>query len=230
MKNDMASKKRSKKNSIEIDESEAAFHFIAFVPIDGKVWKLDGLERQPQKLCNVECENWIRQVKPDIMARMARYEEGQIEFSILSLVREPLSELTLSLAQNVKSLNLLSERLDVLQADGKDFAANGKGQPADLTVVGPEPELGLTQQMIDQSSYLSFVEESISSDVPSVLIELQQKLLTAQAGLRASIKEEQQAIFSDQERATSRRFDYGPAIHEIIHLLSRKQMIESLLG
>jgi ubiquitin carboxyl-terminal hydrolase L5 len=30
--------------------SEAGFHFIAFVPALGCVWKFDGLERQPQDL------------------------------------------------------------------------------------------------------------------------------------------------------------------------------------
>lgn len=30
--------------------SEAGFHFIAFVPAKGRVWKFDGLERQPQDL------------------------------------------------------------------------------------------------------------------------------------------------------------------------------------
>lgn len=30
--------------------NEAAFHFIAFVPALGRVWKFDGLERQPQDL------------------------------------------------------------------------------------------------------------------------------------------------------------------------------------
>lgn len=32
------------------DDDEAAFHFIAFVPIDGEVWKLDGLNRQPERI------------------------------------------------------------------------------------------------------------------------------------------------------------------------------------
>jgi ubiquitin carboxyl-terminal hydrolase L5 len=31
-------------------KEEAAFHFNAFVPFEGKLWKLDGLERQPQNL------------------------------------------------------------------------------------------------------------------------------------------------------------------------------------
>jgi hypothetical protein len=32
------------------DENEPGFHFIAYVPIDGAVWKLDGLRRQPENL------------------------------------------------------------------------------------------------------------------------------------------------------------------------------------
>ncbi len=31
-------------------DDDAAFHFIAFVPIDGEVWKLDGLDRQPERI------------------------------------------------------------------------------------------------------------------------------------------------------------------------------------
>ena len=50
----MREKARSKKvgKEIEVAEEDEApcFHFIAFVPVEGKVWKLDGLERQPQNL------------------------------------------------------------------------------------------------------------------------------------------------------------------------------------
>ncbi len=38
------------KKSILGEEEEPGFHFIAFVPIQGSVWKLDGLDRQPMKL------------------------------------------------------------------------------------------------------------------------------------------------------------------------------------
>jgi ubiquitin carboxyl-terminal hydrolase L5 len=32
------------------DEEEPGFHFIAYVPIDGIVWRLDGMQRQPASL------------------------------------------------------------------------------------------------------------------------------------------------------------------------------------
>lgn len=50
LKNDATAKTQTHRNKSSEEESAAGFHFIAFVPIDGKVWKLDGLERQPQKL------------------------------------------------------------------------------------------------------------------------------------------------------------------------------------
>ena len=47
-----ATSKRSRSGQDRHDEFEtdAGFHFIAFVPALGKVWKFDGLERQPQAL------------------------------------------------------------------------------------------------------------------------------------------------------------------------------------
>lgn len=42
------SKKRSKNQ--ESNDSDSGFHFIAFMPAMGHVWKFDGLERQPQAL------------------------------------------------------------------------------------------------------------------------------------------------------------------------------------
>lgn len=51
LKNEATAKnQRSRLTAHHDDESEAGFHFIAFVPVDGNVWKLDGLERQPQCL------------------------------------------------------------------------------------------------------------------------------------------------------------------------------------
>ena len=50
LKNEAESKRaKSKQGKVE-GEDESGFHFIAFVPIQDQVWKLDGLERQPQIL------------------------------------------------------------------------------------------------------------------------------------------------------------------------------------
>ena len=52
LKNEAGSKRsRTAKNDYDSEDSDdGGFHFIAFVPVEGKVWKFDGLERQPQDL------------------------------------------------------------------------------------------------------------------------------------------------------------------------------------
>ena len=49
-----AKKRQKKKGKKKQDEGDPAFHFIAFVPVDGTLWKLDGLEHQPNKLGMIE--------------------------------------------------------------------------------------------------------------------------------------------------------------------------------
>ena len=50
LKNEVTSNTKGKKRKADEDESESGFHFIAFMPIEGQLWKLDGLERQPMCL------------------------------------------------------------------------------------------------------------------------------------------------------------------------------------
>jgi hypothetical protein len=48
LKNEVAKSKKGSKAAEE--EDEAAFHFIAFVPAQGIVWKFDGFDDEPRKL------------------------------------------------------------------------------------------------------------------------------------------------------------------------------------
>ena len=58
--NDMDKWKRARKNAKKKsgtsksrkvdDDDDSGFHFIAYVPVNGEVWKLDGLQRQPVNL------------------------------------------------------------------------------------------------------------------------------------------------------------------------------------
>jgi ubiquitin carboxyl-terminal hydrolase L5 len=49
LKDEATASKSNRQNDGDAS-NEAAFHFIAFVPALGRVWKFDGLERQPQDL------------------------------------------------------------------------------------------------------------------------------------------------------------------------------------
>lgn len=64
------SKRKSKGGGWEADD---AFHFIAYVPVNGVLWELDGLRRQPVRLGNCKDEEWVQIATPRIQERIERY-------------------------------------------------------------------------------------------------------------------------------------------------------------
>lgn len=220
-----ATAKKGKKRTTDQDESEGGFHFIAFMPIDDQLWKLDGLERQPMSLGSVQSD-WLSQAKPDIEARMAQYEEGQIEFAILSLVRDPLLETIPALAKNVKAINALSIRLDIVKPGWKDFvdsSTNGEIAGTDSLIGNTNLAYGLTQEMLDQAEPSQAVMALCLSDIASDILGHREQLVTTQAGLRMSIREEMQSNQSDEERAAARTCDYGARMQRFVRKMRVRQ-------
>ncbi|ODM18330.1 hypothetical protein SI65_06201 [Aspergillus cristatus] len=225
LKNEATSRRRTK--STRDDEADAGFHFIAFVPAMGKVWKFDGLERQPQSIGDCLENDWLDLVRPNILTRMEEYEEDQIEFSILSLGRDPLLGLTEKLAVNVKSLELVNKRLGGT-TNSETAAANGE----DNTILGPDASLSLTREAIDHAEIPANQKEAYESCSPEELNQFHQKLSEEQQDLRAAIRLERESEHADDDYAAGRRYNYqgyGPAVAKWLRFLARKEYLEDQL-
>lgn len=167
-------------------------------------------------------------VKPNILDRMAAYEEDQIEFSILGLVRDPLPDLIERLAVNVKCLEILGQ-----QASSQEETDPAISEHAPTifpgTVLGPDSSLSLARADMDRV----VVAEPVLSEYQTCSLtrrrELQKELSSSQCELRASIREEQQARWADEDYATGRRFDYGPAVRTWLRCLARKNLVQVLM-
>ncbi|KAL4767420.1 ubiquitin carboxyl-terminal hydrolase [Aspergillus nidulans var. acristatus] len=228
LKYEAASKRnRSKKSSHEEHEADAGFHFIAFVPALGKVWKFDGLERQPQALGVFEPESdWLDLVKPNIEARMDKYG---IEFSILSLVRDPLPDLVNRLAVNIKQLRAIEKAINPQKPELVCDEPSTIEPLDENTLLGPDESYGVTEEAFNMAvmpageaeKYLGFSADELSKH--------RTELSRAQLDLRTAIREEQQSQRADEEYAEGRRYDYGPAIRTWLRFLARKRIIEDLI-
>jgi len=168
-------------------------------------------------------DEWLGQVKPDLEARMAQYEDRQIEFAILSLVRDPLLDLIPRLAENVRSLNGLSARLDAVKPDWREFEMPSASDDATAVLTGPDPMYGMMQEHLDRARYPENVETLCESEAVEDMTTQRQQLVTAQAGLRLSIKEEQQSNQSDEEKAAARRCDYGARMQDFVRRVKTKK-------
>ena len=72
-----------------IDEAnESGFHFTAYVPAHNHLWRMDGLQRQPESLGTLPSynSNWLDMAVAELSAQWQSAAENNLEFSLLSLV------------------------------------------------------------------------------------------------------------------------------------------------
>ncbi|KAL3955156.1 hypothetical protein ACCO45_010719 [Purpureocillium lilacinum] len=69
-------------------EAEDAFHFIAYTPINGTLYELDGLQPSPISHGPCTTESFPAQVVEVLQKRVARYEATEIRFNLLAMCRD----------------------------------------------------------------------------------------------------------------------------------------------
>ncbi|GJQ68685.1 hypothetical protein Trydic_g17225 [Trypoxylus dichotomus] len=70
-------------------KNEDVFHFVSYVPIDGRLYELDGLKPGPIDLGNVPQDTeWTDIVRPIIEKRIQKYSEGEIHFNLMAIVAD----------------------------------------------------------------------------------------------------------------------------------------------
>ncbi|CAN8070495.1 unnamed protein product [Agarophyton chilense] len=75
-------------------EKEDPFHFVAYLPHDGKVFELDGLQEGPREHgAYDESTDWIDVVTPIITQRIEEYNGSEIRFNIMMVVEDPRERL-----------------------------------------------------------------------------------------------------------------------------------------
>ena len=215
--------------SAAIDEDSEGFHFIAYMPINDEVWKLDGMDKFPQNLGKV-CEgaDWLSIVQPALHARMAQYEEGHIEFNLMAVVQDPLTTARKHLAENIRSLRNVETRLDFVSSKGTS-ASNG--ETVDTFVLREmDLALGISEADIQQSVIPESILTRLQTEDTNILMKIRHDLITNQSGARAAVRDEMHAKEADAEKATLRRHDYKPLLTEWLKALKEQDSLDTLLA
>lgn len=90
--------------------SDDAFHFVAYVPVGGDVYELDGLRSGPLRVAAGVGggDAWLDAVAPVLAARVARYAASEVRFNLMAVVGDRLAA--------------AQERVAALEAAGADAA------------------------------------------------------------------------------------------------------------
>jgi len=74
-------------DSKKADKDDDVFHFVSFVPINGRIYELDGLKSGPVDH-GPAGDDWTDAVRPVIEARMMKYTQGEIHFNLMAVIQD----------------------------------------------------------------------------------------------------------------------------------------------
>ena len=209
------------------DSEESGFHFVAYMPIGDDVWKLDGLDSFPTAVGTIKPgRDWLSVIQSSLSIRMAQYEEGQMQFSLMAVVQDPVIEDRRILAQNVLSLQKIELRLN---ETSQDWCSYTSPESEDSVLFGASDDYGLTDEMVAKANIPENMAQQLRSSCPDSLLKVRQELMTNQAGCRAQVRDSQQAEKLDAKESMHRRHDYGSFVKAWMQALADEGGLKSLL-
>ncbi|XP_070531667.1 ubiquitin carboxyl-terminal hydrolase isozyme L5-like [Ptychodera flava] len=70
------------------NKDDDVFHFVGYIPIEGRLYELDGLKDGPIDLGKCDQNDWLKLVKPVIEQRMQKYSAEEIHFNLMAIVSD----------------------------------------------------------------------------------------------------------------------------------------------
>ncbi|KAK7193228.1 ubiquitin carboxyl-terminal hydrolase, family 1 [Paraphaeosphaeria sporulosa] len=207
-------------DSVEAFE-ENAHHYIAFVPINGEVWKLDGMDKQPTLMGEYDedkGEMWIPAVSERINALI---QAGDNDYGIFAIMQSPLVSLRNQLCEADNTIERVDGRLDTLSTDWKEFLDEETREPPSPSFMGSFSEEQRAANPIPASIKVAIDKE----DVPELLVR-HRKLVAEMRRLMLEYMQQVQVVSEQDERAEARRWDYGPAIQVWIGMLAENGFLQ----
>lgn len=219
----------------EDEELASGFHFIAYMPIEDHVWKLDGLDKHPHDMgsfglggngADGGTGNWMDVASPAMMQRMEEFAGAELEFNLMALVHDPTVDESNQILTNIKTLQAVDTKLDGVFEDWRSM--EGAETLRDV-ITGFSSEFAITQGDIDATELPSDKEENITAEDDLLkLIELRGRVITEQKFLRGSLREAMMSSKNDDEKARHRRHDYGKFVRNWLGALAQERVLEGL--
>ncbi|KAI3339337.1 ubiquitin carboxyl-terminal hydrolase [Ustulina deusta] len=217
-------KKRASKPS-KPNYEPGTYHYIAFVPVDGQVWELDGLESRPLCLGPYASDDWLEVASAAIQNRMRRQNDEFLAFNLLAICQSPLLTLSRNLATSLATAKALDDV--VTGSPSWDVPTPWENFPdAWLARFNLTREQILTQYS-PHPSFDARVSDA-SFDIAAAQ-KLAHELRTEQEVLEAQYINEVATVDEAVEMIHARRRDYTPAIHQWVRVLAEKGVLRQLI-
>ena len=90
----------------QAEKDDDVFHFISYIPFEGRLYELDGLREGPVDLGPIpDGQDWIKTAQPVIERRMQQYSTDEIQFNLMAVVGDKMPVYKRKLAELEQQLN-----------------------------------------------------------------------------------------------------------------------------
>ncbi|KAK4187838.1 hypothetical protein QBC35DRAFT_383908 [Podospora australis] len=211
---------------------DTSMHYSAFVPKDGWVWQLDGLNKLPRQIGKIEPnEDWTTVVQWHLEALVTQLS-GDLQYNLFALCGDPAGEalapMREELATNLRCIQILKEKTfnnEMWDTRLKEFYESEYEKPIDESDISELARYGLNQQLII----------TLSAGTPGVAEACQagsdenQPAVDRCMAVLNKYKEliDRQVLLCNEMKLSSRREqDFTPFVHEFILRLADKKHLK----
>ncbi|XP_067686534.1 ubiquitin carboxyl-terminal hydrolase isozyme L5-like [Haliotis asinina] len=148
----------ARQQMFEFDEKQSkndddVYHFVGYMPVDGRLYELDGLREGPVDLGAVPANSdWLDLVRPVIEKRMQKYSTDEIHFNLMAVVSDKKM-------MYEKKLKELSNKME----SGGMVTDDIQSELTQLTVLIQEEEMKMKRYKVEnirrRHNYLPFIME-----------------------------------------------------------------------
>jgi len=184
-------------------QDDDAFHFISYVPVNGRLYELDGL--QPNPIDHGECtfDNWLKLATPVIQKRINKYSNSEIRFNLMAIIKDRKTLI-------LESLNDLEKRRECInRMKLKQPIENGRER------------IKINEKTIFEELPLEMSEEKCDEELQRVIAEEQK--------LGNQLKNEKNKSESWRIENIRRKHNYIPFIVNFAKILAKKGELTGLV-
>lgn len=214
----------------DAEQGDPKYHFIAYLPVGGRVWKLDGLNRHPQDLGAVATSaGWMEMVAPLLQARMAQYAKSSIGFNLLAVVHDPMIAAREALLENVAGLRGVERALGKILVDWGECVGVEEGEGA---IVGACARHEIAEKDVEDAEVPAGVATRVAERADDILglLELRRGLMRKQGVLRADVRDLVVERRQEQRVAGAAREDFTEFVHEWLAALAGIGQLTNVLA
>ncbi|KAI9052522.1 hypothetical protein LZ554_003866 [Drepanopeziza brunnea f. sp. 'monogermtubi'] len=208
------------------DEDEPGFHYVAYVPVQGEVWRLDGLQREPVSLGNAG-DNWFSVARDSVQQRTLQYADDGVVFCLMALCKSPMRSAVEDLASNTHLLQAVETALADAIPDWKVIINSPLAAPlSELTTT-----CGLTQEFVtaSASSHSELADIEAAKSEPGTLFGIYQDLAEKQSRFLAAYREEAMVVVQEDAIALRRKKDFTPVMYKAMKALADAGVLPSII-